>query len=521
VTGLWLALVLCAAAPSSGTPPAVDDEYEAVVSRGVEDARAGRPDEADRAFARAIACEPNRPEAYVERGGLRFLEKRYDDAVRDLEAALLRGDDAYARELLASSLYLSGRTDDALARWNALGQPTIGRIDVIGLAHAPERLVRRELLPLEEGGPLPLDALREARLRLRELAIFRQITMRPIPKGDGKADLEVVVTEDHGLADSWQSFALSTLVQAGQGRAILRYANLGGTGVSIGGSYRWSENRPEAAAFLTWPRPFGMPVTLDLRGFRGRQAYDIEGPYERRSHGLDMALRHVFGARTVGLAALRTRDRTFSAPAGSTASPAPGLVLGLEAGVDRKLFESRRQRADASFRLFRSVHALGGDVPFTRGTLAVRHQLAFAPLEQTPIERSMLVSRVFVGQGSASTPEDEMFAVGGSPEMELPLRGHRLTDDGVIGSVPVGTSLLLVNVEWRRRLLKTSALQIGAVAFYDGARIGRADEPAESFHDVGIGLRLAPRAGPLLRIDFGHGLADGKNALFIGLSQAF
>src|SRR5262249_10881762 len=167
---------------------------------------------------------------------------------------------------------------------------------------------------------------------------------RPIPKGDGKADLEVVLTEDHGLADSWQAFALSTLVQAGQGRAILRYANLGGTGVSVGGSYRWSENRPEAAGFLTWPRPFGVPLPLDLRGFRGRQAYDIEGPYERRSHGLDLALRHVFGARTVGQAALRTRDRTFAAlpgsTPGSTAAPVPGLVLGVEAGVDRKLFET-------------------------------------------------------------------------------------------------------------------------------------------------------------------------------------
>src|SRR5262249_32257762 len=251
----------------------------------------------------------------------------------------------------------------------------------------------------------------------------------------------------------------------------------------------------------------------------------IEGPYERRSHGLDLALRHVFGARTVGQAALRTRDRTFAAlpgsTPGSTATPLPGLVLGVEAGVDRKLVETRRQRADASFRLLRPVRALGGDIPFTRGTLAVRHQLAFAPLEQTPVERSMLVERVFVGQSSASTPEDEMFAVGGSPEMELPLRGHRLTNDGVIGGGPVRTSRLLVHVDWRRRLFKAGALQGGAVAFYDRARIRRPDVSAESFHDVGIGLRLAPRSGPLLRIDVGHGLTDGKNALFIGLSQAF
>jgi Surface antigen variable number repeat len=518
VTAALIALVLATVPPAPGREAS---NYDALVASGVEHGREGRTLEADQALMQAIAGDPGRPEAFVERGGLRFLEKRYDEAIGDLEAALARGADAYARELLASSLYLSGRTDDALAAWNALGQPTLGRIDVVGLAHTREIVVRRELAALAEGGPLSLDALRAARLRLRELGIFRQITLRPLPRGEGKADLEVALTEEHGLAESWQGFAVSTIVNAGQERVFLRYANLGGTGVSLGGSYRWSDNRPETALFLEWPRPFGLPVSLDLRGFRGRQAYDLDGVFVRRSHGLDLVARRVFGARTVGQLALRSRDRSFSAPPGST-SPAPGLILGLEAGVDRKLFESHRQRVDGSLRAFQAVRALGGDLGFPKVTLSVRHQVALSPLEQQPIERSLLVERVFVGWGGAGMPEDEMFAPGGSPEMELPLRAHRLTREGVIGGSPVGRSLVLANVEWRRRLFKTGAFQLGTALFYDGACVQDVHTGSTRIlHDVGVGLRLGMKAGPLLRLDYGHGLADGKNAFFIGLSQAF
>jgi len=521
VTGALLALVLLAVEPAVGDEPP-ESRYDALVASGVEHGRGGRTVEANQAFEEAIARDPARPEAFIERGGLRFLEKRYEEAIRDLEAALSRGDDAYARELLASSLYLSGRTDEALAAWNALGQPALGRIDVVGLAHTREIVVRRELGALAEGGRLRLDALREARLRLRELGVFRQITLRPIPRGDGKADLEVALTEEHGFAESWPGFVLSTVVNAGQERVFLRYANLGGAALSLGGSYRWSENRPEAALFIEWPRPFGLPISFELRGFRGRQAYDLGGTFERRSHGLDLVARHVFGSRTVGQLALRSRDRSFSAPAGSSVPPPSGLILGLEAGLDRKLFESHRQRVDASLRVFQAARALGSELDFPRATLSIRHQVALSPLEQEPIERSVLVQRVFLGWGGGGMPEDEMFAPGGSPEMDLPLRAHRFTRDGVIGGSPVGRSIILANVEWRRRLLKTHAFAVGTVAFYDGARVDDVHSgSARTLHDVGLGLRFAPKAGPVLRLDFGHGLSDGKNAFFIGLSQAF
>lgn len=107
--------------------------------------------------------------------------------------------------------------------------------------------------------------------------------------------------------------------------------------------------------------------------------------------------------------------------------------------------------------------------------------------------------------------------------MELPLRAHRQTTSGALGATPIGRSLVLGNVEWRRRLIGSGPAPIGLVLFYDGAWVGRGTDgqSAVAFHDVGIGLRVALPGSGILRVDVGHGLTDGKNAIFIGLNQVF
>jgi hypothetical protein len=116
-----------------------------------------------------------------------------------------------------------------------------------------------------------------------------------------------------------------------------------------------------------------------------------------------------------------------------------------------------------------------------------------------------------------------MYAPGGSPESDLPLRAHPLTRGGAIGANGVGRSVLLANAEWRQRLIHRPAWDLGAVAFMDGASVWRPAEGSTEkwLLDAGIGLRLAFLAGPTVRIDYAWGLVDGHRALFVGLSQAF
>jgi hypothetical protein len=106
--------------------------------------------------------------------------------------------------------------------------------------------------------------------------------------------------------------------------------------------------------------------------------------------------------------------------------------------------------------------------------------------------------------------------------MELPLRGRYQVKDGTLGASPLGRTLLLANVEWRRRLVAGTFAQWGAVLSYDAGHIARtARGPASTFHDVGIGLRVALAGTTWLRADIGYGLTDGSSAIFVNFGQVF
>jgi outer membrane protein assembly factor BamA len=510
-----LLLALATDAPAALPPSA----YDALVASGLAQGREQRLEEAAATFARAIALDPIRPEAWVERGGVRFLDHRYDEAAADLREALARrSDDAYARDLLASSLFLAGRTGDALDEWNVLGGPRLHEVSITGLVETKDRVARRELA-FAAGDLLGSDALELSKRQLEETQVFDRVTIRPRPLGDGRADLEVALAEQHGLVSSLPEALAGAAVNALNERVRLRYANVLGHGLTIGGSYRWTTHRPEASVFLQAPRPLGLPVYLRVQAFRGQQAYAVDGGFGSSRRGIDLSLRHVLDGRTVVQAGYRLRDRWFSEP---RPDAPPGLVAGIEARLERRLAETTRDRLDLAASAFRAAPALGSDLTFSKMGLDLGYQRQLSAPEQARIEPSVLAARLRVGWGSNSVPVDEMFAPGGSPDMELPLRGHRQAPDGVLGSTSLGRSLVLTNVEWRRRIVSSGPAPLGLVVFYDGAWVGRDPEGGQStFHDVGVGLRVALPGSGLLRVDYGHGLTDGSNAIFIGLNQVF
>ena len=512
--GRYADAVAALAGPLASAP-----SYEGLVTLGLAYGRLERLPEARAAFDRAIALEPGRPEALVERGGLSFLEQHYDAAVKDLSRALELGPDDYTRDLLAASLQLAGRSEEALAQWNRLGRPTLGTLKITGLQHTRDSVARREL-SLQEGQLLDLDRLRESRLRLRQVGVFDRVTLRPLPLGNGVADLEVALAERHGLYRSRLGFLVGSGVQALQGRVRLEYANLGGSGASFGGQYRWQENRPEGSLALSWPRPLGLAAYVSLSASRGRQAYEVEGDaFVRRYRGLELEARHVLGARTLGRLALRVRDRSFSEP---RPDAPPGVLSGLEVGLDRDLVDARRQRLDLSLGFFQSATALGSVVTYPRGVAILASRTHLSPPDGSALEPSVLAARLLWARGGENMPIDDMFAPGGGPDMELPLRAHRQTPEGILGPTPLGRSLVLGNLEWRKRVLDRSPVQAAVVAFVDAARVADGPQPGvTSLVDVGVGFHLSLVGSGILRFDYGHGLRDGRNAFFVGLGEVF
>jgi tetratricopeptide (TPR) repeat protein len=508
VIALALASVLALAA---GGP----DSYDDLVSRAVAAGREGRLEEAARGLEEAIALDGSRPEARVERGGLFFLEKRYEDAARELRGALRLREDAYARDLLASSLYLAGREDEALGEWNALGKPLVSRVEITGMVHVLDRVARREV-PLAEGDVLTLGRVREARLRLREVGVFDRATVRVAPQPDGKAGLDVALLERHGLFAS----PLDALVRLGTNAlnhlVRARYYDVAGTGISVGAQYRWEANRPDTSVLLTWPRPLGLDANLRFSAFRGRQLYEIDEPLDARSRGLSLGLRRVIRSRTVADVSLRALDRTFSRP--DPLAP-PGKILGPEIGIEHHLLDARRQRLEVAGRFL----ATGSDVRYQRAFIGMTYHAFLSPPDGSLIDRSVFAARGQWGYGSQGTPIDQMFAVGGSAEMEFPLRAHPQAVHGALGETPLARSLWLANLEWRRRLVRKSLVQVGVVLFSDSALLRRTTtgDLDHSLFDVGMGIRVGIGGGSIVRLDYGHGLSDGKRAIFIGLGEIF
>ncbi|HXY38497.1 MAG TPA: papain-like cysteine protease family protein, partial [Vicinamibacteria bacterium] len=347
-------------APSHATRPSPGGalSYPDLVSMAVDQGRAGDTAEAVALLDRAIAKDPSRPEAWVERGGLHFLDRRYDQAIADLRQALARRDEAYTRELLGSSLQLAGRPLEALAVWNTAGRPTLAEVEIAGLRKTRDEVARREI-GLAPGALVTPAALRAARRRLAETTAFERITLRPRPLGDGTADLEVALTERHGLAHGLPDFLVATAIDVGWQRLGLRYSNLAGSGISLGGFYRWQENRPAAELDLQAPRPFGVLAYLRLAAVRGEQAYDIGSTFAIRRRGVDLGLRHVLDGGAVLSLSWHARDRSVANP---RPDAPPGRLEELEVGLEVPVLETARQRLDAAVRLSGAGPALASDL---------------------------------------------------------------------------------------------------------------------------------------------------------------
>ena len=502
---------------AASAPEAPAQDYESLVALGISLGREGKNAEAAAAFDRAIAMDGARPEARVERGGLRFVERRYVDAARDLEDALALRDDGYTRNLLASSYQLSGRSDDALKEWNELGQPVLGDITFTGLRHIRTGVARRELT-VHEGEMLDLGDLRKSRLRLEEVGVFSKVVLRPVPREEGKADLEVALKERHAFG-SIVDFLARGAANAFTEKVRLTYHGLFGRAINVGGYYRWEKERPKKSILLEWARPLWIPFYFRTVADRETQPFDAGGTTIMKAEGVEVGARRVVGSRTVIQLGFRNRDREFSEVRADTP---PGIVRGLSLGLEHRFLESPRRRLDWSLSGFKAGKPLGSAVDYTKAVTALRYEDILSTPEDVPMEKTVIVARALGGWGDDDTPLDDLFALGvGSSDVDFTLRTYKLRQDGVMTS-PMGRSVALFNVEWRQRLLSFRGIQGGFIVFYDAAHIARTAQGEDrTLEALGGGLRMAVR-GAILRLDYAFSLSgDQRKTLTAGFGHTF
>lgn len=502
--------------------PRLRGSYEGRVALGVSYGRLGRVEDAARVLGEAVAQAPGRPEAFVERGGLHFLGRRYDAAAADLRRALDVREDPYTRDLLATALYLGGRTDEGVRVWNVLRLPVLRSVRIDGLEHTRDPVARREL-GLAPDDVLDADALRLARRRLLETGVFRDVALRPALLPHREADLEVALEEKHGLGPL-SELAARAAAHATVRKVQVRYENVSGLGVAVEGQYRWERARPALLGTVLWPRPLGAPVYLHVQGGRERQPFVLgDGGFIVRRAGLEAAFRHVLDARTTLQANLRIRRRTLDRP---HPDAPPGRLAGVGISVERSLFEGPGQRVDLAVSSWRYDRAWGSERAYWRSTAAASFRRSLTAERDTGQAAAVLAVRVSAGMTGADTPADEAFFSGiaggakyprGPFGFDFPLRAHRyFGEGGVVGESPNGRRILLTNLEWRLRCLEQSIFSIWIVPFYDAALVG-----GRGWHDLGVGLRLRASRTLTLRLDWAYGLTDDVWAVSPGVGELF
>jgi tetratricopeptide (TPR) repeat protein len=496
--------------------PDLATSYEGLVGLAVARGRLGRLEEVEEPLEAAVRLDPHRPEARIERGGLRFLQRRYDEATTDLRVALRHTDDAYTRDLLASSLLLAERPIEAVETWNPLGKPVLRRLTLRGLDHTRDAVVRGELR-FREGERLDAADLRATLRALDETGVFRERQVRATVGKDRQLELELLLAERHGFGEA-APLAVTTMANLAVGVLRLRYANIGGRGISVGFFYRWEGVRPRRTTVVDWPRPFGLPAQARLFAFRETQPFDVDVGGQRilNQQGADLRLRRVLDVRNVAEVTLRWRTRRFEgAPADFTR---PGRILGLGVGYERMIVHTPHHRLEAFADGFASMK----DVKYASATVALRHLwMTSAPAEGQP-PTSVVAARILWGMGSRGMPLDQMFMPGAAPDAEYPLRGHRLRERGVLGIAPIGRELRLGNVEWRREIYRRSLYGAGLAVFADVAHVPVAvSGPKRVLVDLGVGIRGRVGISSTLRVDYGKALQGRASALTIALTEAF
>lgn len=509
--GFWSLLILPPAvstgraSPSPEAPAAavVVDACDARLNRAMDEIRERGLNHADALLGEVRAQCPNAAGPLRELSGVRFAQRRWSDAAALARDALRRDpNDAYALDVLGSSLFMQDDGVGALRAWNQIGKPRVNRVRIEGLHHTRYQTVA-EVMAIQPNMLLTAELFDRARRRLSELPDHAATRLAVRPEADGFATVDVVVVElaavPHGVVE-WAGTAVRTAANREIGVSV---PGVRGEGDVWSASWRWWSNRPGVSVGFAAPRVRGLPGVWRFEGawysdtYGGAQASRI---VESRTHGgltvSDWLPGNVRYAVTMGLDSW-TGGRKAASMGGALEHVAfnDRLSLSIDATQWAPMTGGSAFRSVGARAIARSSADTRGWV--TRGTIGLERVSDAAPFALWP------------GAGE------------GQVRAQL-LRAHPLLSDGVVdltGSSAFGRTLTFGSMEVQRWLERPSLVRVGVAGFADLARASRqAAAGSTPVHvDLGAGLRIRiPGTPGVLRVDVAHGLRDGENALTFG-----
>lgn len=479
------------------------DACDARLNRAIEEIRERGVDHADALLADVQNACPNAAGPLRELSGVRFAQRRWHDASTLARDALrLDPHDAYALDVLGSSLFMQDDPAGALRAWNQIGKPRVNRVRIDGLHHTRYQTVA-ELLAIQPNMLLTAELFERARRRLGELPDRTATRLAVRPEADGFATVEVVVVELASVPAGAAAWA-GTAARAATSREIATaLPGADGQGDVWSASWRWWANRPGVTVGFAAPRVGGLPGVWRFEGAWQSDTYRTSTSsqtVESRTHG--------------GLAVSDWLSGSvrYQISTGVDSWSGGRKAVSIGAALERIAFRDR---------LSLSIDAAQW-APLTGGT-------AFRSMGAHAIARSSVETRGWVMRATAGferVSDAAPFALWpGAGEGQVRgtlLRAHPLLSDGVVdveGSSAFGRTLTSASAELQRWLERPALVRLGLAGFADLARASRQADFGRTpvLVDVGAGLRIRiPGTPGVLRADVAHGLRDGANALTVG-----
>ncbi|MEX0893423.1 MAG: papain-like cysteine protease family protein [Gemmatimonadota bacterium] len=412
------------------------------------------------------------------------------------------------RRVVATSWFLEGERDRALAAWNELGEPTIDLVRIDGLA-ATRFHVAADRMALEHGAILTPTALALAQRRLAQLPAVQQSRLDYVPLADGSVEVRAAVLE-RGRMPGLRALAL----QGVRGLVNQRMSLELGPVMAAGDRWRAAASWRSAQRFLGGsvstpapPLPGVATVGVEWRSERFATRAAAEGGAsapvltQQRRRGF-LTLQEWIHPRVrlgASLAAEAWQVPDWSADA--TDESVRLLNAGLDArwvtDADRFWLNARGDAWTGAARTFAKA-GLEAGATIPRGT-----------------QREW---RLRAG-GTAASPDAPAMVWPGAGTGDVRaylLRAHDLVEDDAIAGPAFGRTLLHATAE-HRIFRRIGPARMGASLFADAAharsRLGTAE--SGTFVDLGVGLFVEAGERESM-VSLAHGAAGWRLSVRVG-----
>jgi hypothetical protein len=402
--------------------------------------------------------------------------------------------DEQAWRILATSEYLERHDRAALAAWNHVGGPRLDLIDVRGLRRT-RYAIAAEAIGIGHGMPVTNAALDLAGRRLRDVPAIAAATVSYKPREEGRAQVEASVVERDAVPSSYPAWIAMGLDAAVDREVTASAASLTGGGELASATWRWWDHRPMIAASFSAPAPHALGGTWRLEAARETQTFGSAALVETRAHAGLSAETWIVSALKIGGGLSIEQWR------GGPRMAAASARVEVHEAADRLV-------AEGDARVF-----AGNSAPFQTVDVGARWRSRTAPL-----------TRVWLADAGVSlvtrdAPRSLWPGAGTGRARPVLLRAHPLLSDGIITGDAFGRRLAFANGEVQQWMQPSKwPVHIAPAAFIDLARASRGISSNDSRLQVdgGVGVRIALPGAGAMRIDFAHGLRDGRNALSAG-----